>query len=45
MLSSIIRRADRFSALCDHCEATLERSGGDDWARAQPLIFSKDRAG
>jgi hypothetical protein len=43
MLNSIIVRDDRFTALCDHCGAPIERDPSRRWVNATPLI-SSDRA-
>jgi hypothetical protein len=44
MLSSIIVREDRFSALCDHCGAPLERGPTRRWVIAAPLVSDCDQA-
>jgi hypothetical protein len=44
MLNSIIVRDDRFTALCDHCGAPIERDQYRRWVRARPLISTRDRA-
>jgi hypothetical protein len=38
MLNSIIVRGDRFTALCDHCGAPIERDQSRRWANTAPLI-------
>lgn len=43
MLSSIIVRDDRFTALCDHCGALLERDQQRRWVTAAPLISPRDQ--
>jgi hypothetical protein len=43
MLNSIIVRDDRFTALCDHCGAPIERDPSRRWVNATPLT-SSDRA-
>lgn len=44
MLSSIIVREDRFTALCDNCGAPLERDQDRRWVNAAPLISDQNRA-
>jgi hypothetical protein len=44
MLSSIIVRGDRFTALCDHCGAPIERDQFRRWLNAAPLISTRDQA-
>lgn len=44
MLSSIIVRDGRFTALCDHCGAPLERNKSKRWVHAAPLISDRDQA-
>jgi len=44
MLTSIIVRGDRFTALCDHCGAPIERNQARRWVSATPLISSDSKA-
>jgi RNA polymerase-binding transcription factor DksA len=44
MLSSIIVREERFTALCDHCGAPIERDKLRRWVNAASLISSQDEA-
>jgi hypothetical protein len=44
MLSSIIVRDDRFTALCDHCGAPIERDHSRRWVNAAPLLSNRDQA-
>jgi hypothetical protein len=44
MLSSIIVRNDRFTALCDDCGAPIERDGSRRRVGAAPLISGRDKA-
>lgn len=44
MLSSIIVRGDRFTALCDRCVAPIERDRSRRWVNATPLISDEDQA-
>lgn len=44
MLRSIIVRNDRFTALCDHCGAPIERDESRRWVNRAPLISGRDRA-
>jgi hypothetical protein len=44
MLNSIIVRGDRFTALCDHCGAPIERDQARRWVSAAPLISSDSKA-
>jgi hypothetical protein len=44
MLSSIIVRDDRFTALCDHCGAPIERDHARRWEHAPSLIANQDQA-
>lgn len=37
MLNSIVRKADRFTALCDDCGLPLERMNDAGWAKSEPL--------
>lgn len=42
MLNSIVRREDRYTALCDSCAMPIERSEQGRWA-ACPALASKSR--
>jgi hypothetical protein len=44
MLSSIIQRQDRFTALCDGCGLPLERPLEGRWTTAEPLASRRDKA-
>jgi hypothetical protein len=44
MLTSIVRRADRYTALCDDCGLPLERSEEGRWAPPEPLVSRKGQA-
>jgi hypothetical protein len=44
MLTSIVRRTDRFTALCDHCGSIIERSDESRWARSEPLASTCSQA-
>jgi hypothetical protein len=44
MLTSIIRREDRFAALCDDCSLPIERSEGGRWSASEPLLTRRDQA-
>jgi hypothetical protein len=44
MLNSIVRRADRYTALCDSCGLPIERSEESRWTEAQPLLSPRDEA-
>jgi hypothetical protein len=44
MLNSIVRREDRYTALCDSCGLLLERSEAGRWTEAQPLLSRPHRA-
>ncbi len=37
MLTSITRRQDRYTALCDSCGLPIERSEEGRWTAAEPL--------
>jgi hypothetical protein len=41
MLTSIVRRPDRFTALCDECGALIERSDDSRWAKSEPLASTR----
>jgi hypothetical protein len=43
MLTSIVRRTDRFTALCDHCGLLIERSDESRWAQAEPLASTRSQ--
>jgi hypothetical protein len=44
ILNSIVRRADRYTALCDSCGLPIERLEEGRWTVAQPLISRQDQA-
>ena len=44
MLTSIIRREQGFSALCDHCGAPIERGDHGRWTHAAAVISKTDQA-
>jgi hypothetical protein len=44
MLNSIVRRKDRYTALCDSCGLPLERLEEGRWTEAQPLLSRRDQA-
>jgi hypothetical protein len=44
MLNSIVARDDRFTALCDHCGAPIERDEPRRWVHAAPLVSRRERA-
>lgn len=44
MLTSIVRREDRFTAFCDGCGLPIERSDEGRWTEAQPLLSRHDQA-
>jgi len=44
MLTSIIVRGDRFTALCDDCGAPIERDQTRRWVSAAPLISGDSKA-
>jgi hypothetical protein len=41
MLTSIVRKTDRFTALCDDCGSLIERSDESRWARSEPLASTR----
>lgn len=41
MLTSIVRKTDHFTALCDDCGAIIQRSDESRWARSEPLAASR----
>jgi hypothetical protein len=43
-LTSIIRRQDRYTALCDGCELLIERSDEGRWKETEPLATRGDQA-
>jgi hypothetical protein len=44
MLNSIVRREDRYTALCDGCGLPIERLEEGRWIEAQPLLSRPDQA-
>jgi len=44
MLSSIVRRQDRYTALCDDCGMPIERGEKGRWASAEALVSRQGRA-
>jgi len=44
MLNSIVRREDRFAALCDRCCAPLERRENGRWKMPDPLVSRRNQA-
>jgi hypothetical protein len=44
MLTSILRRADRYTALCDDCGLPIERSEEGRWTVSEPLLARHDQA-
>lgn len=44
MLTSIVRREGRYTALCDDCGLPIERTEGGRWAAAAPLVARGDQA-
>jgi hypothetical protein len=42
MLTSIIRRHDRFTALCERCGLPIERSNDSRWGPSEPLVSQHD---
>jgi hypothetical protein len=44
MLNSIVRREDRYTALCDSCGLSIERSEEGRWTETQPLVSRRDQA-
>jgi hypothetical protein len=44
MLNSIVRREDRYTALCDSCGLPIERSEEGRWTEAQSLLSRRDQA-
>jgi hypothetical protein len=44
MLTSIVRRADRYTALCDDCGLPIERSEEGRWTASEPLLSRRDQA-
>jgi hypothetical protein len=43
MLTSILKRADGYAALCDDCGLAIERSEAGRWAIAEPAA-GRDKA-
>lgn len=44
MLNSIVRREDRYTALCDSCTVAIERFEKGRWTASQPLVTKRDPA-
>src|SRR5512142_2360640 len=44
MLNSIVRREDRYTALCDNCGLPIERQEGGRWTEAPSLVSRGDQA-
>jgi hypothetical protein len=44
MLTSTVKRQDRYTALCDDCGVPIERSENGRWASAQALVSRQDQA-
>jgi hypothetical protein len=44
MLNSIVRREDRYTALCESCGLPIERSEEGRWTEAEPLLSRRDQA-
>jgi len=43
LLTSIVERQDRFTALCEDCSLPIERSQQGRWMSSEPLV-GRDRA-
>jgi hypothetical protein len=43
MLTSIVRKTDRFTALCDDCGSIIERSKESRWAKPEPLASTNSQ--
>jgi hypothetical protein len=43
MLTSIIRRQDRFTGLCDTCGLPIERPNDGRWTSPMPLASQRDQ--
>ena len=43
MLTSIIRRHDRFTALCDGCGLPIERPNDGRWTIPEPLASQREQ--
>jgi hypothetical protein len=44
MLTSIVRRKDLYTALCNDCGLPIERSQAGRWAVCAPLVPRRDQA-
>jgi hypothetical protein len=44
MLGSIIKRQNRYTALCDDCGLPIERSAQGRWTNSQALLSKRDQA-
>ena len=44
MLTSIIRREEGYTALCDHCGMPIERADDGRWTTSEPLLARRDKA-
>jgi hypothetical protein len=44
MLNSIIRREDRYTALCESCGLPIERSEEGSWTETEPLLSRRGQA-
>jgi hypothetical protein len=44
MLNSIVRREDRYAALCDSCGLPIERFEEGRWTVAEPLLSRRNQA-
>ena len=43
MLTSIVRRKDRYTALCDSCGLPIERRDDSRWMACEPLASRHDQ--
>jgi hypothetical protein len=43
MLTSIVRRQDRYTALCDSCGLPIERRDDSRWTACEPLASRRDQ--
>ena len=44
MLTSIVKRQDRFTALCDDCGLPIERSEQGRWTVSESLVSKRGEA-
>lgn len=44
MLTSIVKRVDRYAALCDACGMPIERTEEGRWTVPESLVSKRDQA-